>query len=160
MTIPKLDPAEGHFRIPSHRDGMSLFLRYLPPTECSEASFDEGHIVLYVHGATFPSAMSIAHRFDGRSWRDELAAAGFHTWGLDFLGFGGSDRFPEMAGSPESKPALGRAEEASQQIEIAVRFILTRHHVERISIIAHSWGCIATGRLTNRCPELVHRLVF
>jgi pimeloyl-ACP methyl ester carboxylesterase len=46
-----------------------------------------------VHGGTFPSALSIAHRFDGRSWRDELCAAGFHVWGLDFLGFGGSDRY-------------------------------------------------------------------
>jgi hypothetical protein len=27
-------------------------------------------VVLYVHGATFPSAVSIAHRFDGRSLRD------------------------------------------------------------------------------------------
>jgi hypothetical protein len=26
--------------------------------------------VLYIHGATFPSAPSIAHRFDGWSWRD------------------------------------------------------------------------------------------
>src|SRR5437588_3922497 len=34
----------------------------------------------YVHGGTFPSGLSIAHRFDGRSWRDELCAAGFHVW--------------------------------------------------------------------------------
>jgi pimeloyl-ACP methyl ester carboxylesterase len=160
LEIPKLDLAEGHFRVPSNRDGLSLFLRYLPPTKHTEESVSQGRIVLYVHGATFPSAMSIAHRFVGRSWRDELAAAGFHVWGLDFLGFGGSDRFPEMAKSPVNKPALGRADDASQQIEKAVRFIVSHHQVERISIIAHSWGCIATGRFANRCPELVHRLVF
>ena len=160
MTIPKLDPAEGHFRIPSHRDGMSLFLRYLPPAKCAEASFDTGHIVLYVHGATFPSSLSIAYRLEGHSWRDELAAAGFHTWSLDFLGFGESDRFPEMANSPQDYPALGCSDEASQQIERAVRFIVSHHRCERISIIAHSWGCIATGLFANRCPELVHRLVF
>jgi predicted dithiol-disulfide oxidoreductase (DUF899 family) len=46
-----------------------LFLRYLPP---SAHKTDTSKIVLYVHGGSFPSALSIAHRFDGRSWRDEL----------------------------------------------------------------------------------------
>ena len=54
-------------------------------------------VVLYVHGATFPSALSIAHRFDGRSWRDELCAAGFHVWGFDFHGYGNSDPYPAMS---------------------------------------------------------------
>jgi len=29
--LPRLDPREEHFRIPSHHDRLSLFLRYLPP---------------------------------------------------------------------------------------------------------------------------------
>ena len=65
-----LDPREGHFRIPSSHAGLSLFLRYLPPPNGTPTK----GVVLYVHGATFPSALSIAHRFDGRSWRDELCA--------------------------------------------------------------------------------------
>jgi hypothetical protein len=78
---PKLDPREQHFRIPES-SGLRLFLRYLgPPAACSVS-----RVVLYVHGATFPSALSIAHRFDGYSWRDHLNAAGFHVWGLDFIG--------------------------------------------------------------------------
>lgn len=77
----KLDPREEHFRIPSNHSGRSIFLRYLPS--------DRGkQVVLYVHGGTFPSALSVAHRFDGRSWRDELCDAGFHVWALDFHGFG------------------------------------------------------------------------
>ena len=95
-SAPKLDPAEEHFRIPSHHEGLSLFLRYLPPT----AARSGAGVVLYVHGATFPSALSIAHRFDGRSWRDELADAGFHVWGLDFHGYGLSDLYPAMADCP------------------------------------------------------------
>ena len=51
--------------------------------------------MLYIHGATFPSALSIAHRFDGTSWRDVLNEAGFDVWGLDFYGFGHSDRYPK-----------------------------------------------------------------
>ena len=157
LSPPKLDPKEEHFRIASDIDGLTLFLRYLPPnTHQAGAS----KIVLYVHGGSFPSALSIAHRFDGRSWRDELTEAGFHVWGLDFLGFGASDPYPEMAKPPEPENVLGGAEAASQQIERAVRFICDHHGVPKISIIAHSWGTIATGRFAGRCPDLVERLVF
>jgi len=117
--------------------------------------------VLYVHGGTFPSALSIAHRFDGRSWRDELVAAGFDCWGLDFHGFGRlSDPYPEMAAPAEAHPPLGRAEAASRQLEEAVRFICRHLGLPRLSIVAHSWGTIVTGRFAGRCPELVDRLVF
>jgi pimeloyl-ACP methyl ester carboxylesterase len=155
-SVPKLDPREEHFLIP-HTEGLKLFLRYLPPTAHRA---DAPKIVLYVHGGSFPSALSIAHRFDGRSWRDELADAGFHVWGLDFLGFGASDPYPEMSEPAEHSPVLGRAEAASQQIERAVRFICDHHGAPKVSIIAHSWGTIATGRLAGRCPDLVDRLVF
>jgi hypothetical protein len=83
-----------------------------------------------VHRGTFPSALSIAHRFDGRSWRDALGEAGFPVWGLDFHGFGQSDPCPQMAQPAEANCPLGRAEEASQQLEAAMRFIV-RHHDRR-----------------------------
>jgi pimeloyl-ACP methyl ester carboxylesterase len=150
LAAATLDPREEHFRIPSHHHGRSLFLGYMPP--CGEGD----HVVLYVHGCTFPSALSVAHRFDGRSWRDELCAAGFHVHGFGRL----SDPYPEMEQPAESMPPLGRAEDASRQLERAVRFISDRHGAARISLIAHSWGTIVTGRFTKRCPELVDRLVF
>jgi hypothetical protein len=84
-TAQKLDAREAHFRIPGPRQGLSLFLRYLA---AANTEFRPRRAVLYVHGATFPSALSIAHRFDGRSWRDALNDAGFDVWGLDFYGFG------------------------------------------------------------------------
>jgi pimeloyl-ACP methyl ester carboxylesterase len=146
----KLDAREEHCRIPSHHDGLSLFLRYLPPLRKMKQS---GNVVLYVHGGTFPSALSIAHRFDGHSWRDELAASGFHCWGLDFHGFGAfSDPYPEMAEPLERHAPLGRAEDASRQLEQAVRFICAHHRVNRISLIAHSWGSIVSGRFAVQHP--------
>jgi hypothetical protein len=55
----QLDPREGHYWIPSHHDGLSLFLRHLGPEDGGRGD----RIALYVHGATFPSALSVAHRF-------------------------------------------------------------------------------------------------
>src|SRR4029077_6501188 len=92
-NVQKLDPREQHCWIESPRRGMQLFLRYLPPLT---RQTHEGGPVLSVHGATFPSALSIALRFDGYSWRDALCEAGFDVWGFDFHGYGYSDRYPAM----------------------------------------------------------------
>ena len=86
--VPKLDEREEHFFIPGLHAGLRLFLRY----RASTSPFAAGRrAVVYVHGATFPSGLSIAHRMDGRSWRDALNEAGFDVWGLDFQGFGARD---------------------------------------------------------------------
>src|SRR5262249_25281139 len=101
---PRLDPRERHHRIAGPIAGLSLFLRHLPATRPSAGA---ARPVLYVHGGTFPSALSIAHRFDGRSWRDELVDAGFDVWGLDLYGFGAADRYPEMAAPAADHAVLG-----------------------------------------------------
>jgi pimeloyl-ACP methyl ester carboxylesterase len=59
----------------------------------------------------------------------------------------------------ETSP-LGRAADATCQLEQVVRFICERHRVSRVSIIAHSWGTIVAGLFAGHCPELVDRLVF
>ena len=108
LARARLDPNERHVRIPSPQAGLSLFLRHLPPTR--NVGGDQ-RIVLYVHGGTFPSALSIAHRFDGRSWRDALCDAGHHVWALDFHGFGQfSDPYPEFDQPADGMAPLGRAE--------------------------------------------------
>src|SRR5262249_10317251 len=95
-----------------------------------------GRPVLYIHGATFPCALAIGYRFaDGRSWEDALTEASFEVWGLDFAGYGGSER-------PEASEFLGRAEEAVGAIARAVDFIRAELSGARINIIAHSWGSI------------------
>ena len=154
---PKLDPREEHFRVPSPYPGLSLFLRHMPPTAETPPL---GRTVLYVHGGTFPSALSIAHRFDGQAWRDHIRPAGFDVWGLDFHGFGLSDPYPEMAEPADAHAPLGRTADCARQLEAAVRFIVGRQGVPRVSLIAHSWGSIVAGAFAGRCPELVDRMVF
>jgi pimeloyl-ACP methyl ester carboxylesterase len=155
-SVQKLDAREAQFWIQSSRPELRLFLRHLGPPRATGRT----RAVLYVHGATFPSGLSIAHRFDGYSWRDALCAAGFDVWGFDFNGFGHSDQYPEMAQPADANPPLCRAEDAAAQIEAAARFILAHHGVPHLSIVAHSWGSIAAGRFASRHPALVDRLVL
>ena len=156
-TAPKLDQREQHYWIASPRGGLQLFLRHLPPRTRPDG---QTRIALYVHGATFPSGLSIAYRFDGYSWRDALCEAGFDVWSFDFHGFGLSDRYAEMSQPPETNPPLCRADDASEQVEAVVRFILDRHAVPRLSVVAHSWGSIPAGAFAGCHPSLVDRLVL
>jgi len=156
-SAPKLDPNEQHFRIPGPREGLSLFLRFLPSAQTSATP---RHAVLYVHGATFPSALSVAHRFDGRSWRDALCDAGFDVWGLDFYGFGHSDRYPEMDQPAADHAPLCGAEDAAQQLEAAIRFILVHQNIGKISLLSHSWGSMPACLFAGAHPAMVDRLAL
>lgn len=129
--------------------------------EQTSADADRRRPVLYIHGATFPSANSMMFRFDGISWADALNAAGRSVWALDFAGFGGSEFYPEMAQpTPPAGEPLGRAPEAAAQIERAVRAIIAETGAARVSIIAHSWGTMAAGLFATQHPELIDRIVF
>ena len=154
--FPRLDCREEHFRIPGPHPGLELFLRYLPAAQPNGAR----RAVLYIHGASFPSALSIAHRFDGYSWRDALNAAGFDVWGLDFQGFGFSDRYPAMAHPSDGAPPLCAAADAADQIEAAVRFILAHQGLAQLSLISHSWGSMPTGCFAARQEGLIDRWVL
>lgn len=156
-VAPKLDPREQHFHIAGPREGLSLFLRFLP---AAESRLWPRRAALYVHGATFPSALSIAHRFDGRSWRDALGAAGFDVWGLDFYGFGHSDRYPEMDQPAADNPPLCVAEDAARQLEAALHFILAHQGLDKLSLISHSWGSMPAALLASAHPALIDRLVL
>lgn len=153
----RLDSREEHFRIPGPRQGLSLFLRFLP---AADATSRPRRAVLYVHGATFPSALSIAHRFGGKSWRDALNEASFDVWGLDFYGFGHSDRYGEMDQPAQDHPPLCVAQDAAQQVEAAVRFILAHQNIEKLSVISHSWGSMPASLFAASYPALIDRLVL
>ncbi|MGN6515991.1 MAG: alpha/beta hydrolase [Rhizomicrobium sp.] len=116
-----------------------------------------GSPVLYVHGATFPSALSVGYRFDGRSWMDDLAGNGHDAWAFDFLGYGGSDRHPD---APQDAPAVGRAGDAAAQIARVADHIARQTGHSAISIIAHSWGTIPAALFASREPARVKCLVL
>ncbi len=119
-----------------------------------------GDPILYVHGATFPSALSVGYRFDGRSWADHLHDRGFDVWAFDFAGFGNSTRPAGMAGPAAGVAPIGRAAEAVRQIGAVVDDIRRARNGARVHIIAHSWGTIATGVYASEHADAVGRMVW
>jgi pimeloyl-ACP methyl ester carboxylesterase len=149
---------EEQFRIPVEPFQLKIFLRHLPPA--NRRSVKEGRVVLILHGGTLPSGASSAFKFDGHSWMDDLSAGGFDVWALDFLGYGGSDRYQEMSAPADANPPPGRAAQASLQVSRAVDFICKRQKVSRLSIISHSWGTLVAGVFATEEPSRLDRLVL
>ncbi|UTP38927.1 alpha/beta hydrolase [Phenylobacterium sp. LH3H17] len=115
-----------------------------------------GPSVLYVHGATFPQALSIGYRLAGRSWMDDLRARGFDVWAFDLAGYGDSDRPAAMTGAAP----VGRMAEAVSQIARVTRYIRATSKKDRVSILAHSWGTLPAGAFAAEHPDRIERLVL
>ncbi|MGH8962807.1 MAG: alpha/beta hydrolase [Jatrophihabitantaceae bacterium] len=152
---PRTDPAR---RMPGSLilgpNARMLFVRHLPPVSYPAPA------VLYVHGATFPSGLSVAYPFDSRSWADELGAAGLDVWAFDFVGYGHSSRYPEQGRDPERSEPLGRAAEAAEQLECVLECVAAARGGGPVSLLAHSWGTLVAGLVAGRRPELIDRLVL
>jgi pimeloyl-ACP methyl ester carboxylesterase len=140
------------FRIPASGSRPSLFVRRQPLAGAPA--------VLYVHGATFPSALSVGFDFGGGSWLDDFNARGFDAWAFDFAGFGESGRYSAMAEPADRHPPLCRAPEASDQVA-AVLAVMRRETGQRhASLVAHSWGSMPAARAAIAEPGGVDRLVL
>ena len=63
-----MTPKEESYRVVFEQNGLHLFLRHLP----ASAPVQDGKIVLFVQGATFPSGLAAAFPFGGRSWMQDL----------------------------------------------------------------------------------------
>lgn len=128
------------------RDGPGLLVR---------RQQSAGLPVLYVHGATFPSALSAAYRFNGHSWMDDWNARGFDAWAFDFAGYGGSDRYDD---DTQADAIPGRAPEAAAQIARVVSYIASATGRSSIAIVAHSWGTIPAALFAAQNPRAVNIL--
>lgn len=130
------------------------------PTLLIRHAAGPGPSVIYVHGATFPSSLSVAYRFGGYSWMDDLQGRGFDVWGFDFAGYGGSDRPAAFAEAAERGGPIGRAPESAEQLARVVAHVRLATGRQRVSLIAHSWGTIVAGLFASRQPEQIERLVL
>ena len=147
--------AEDELRFASGLGALQLFMRHTAPTKSRR-----GPPVLIIHGATFPSANAAGWRIEGRSWMDELASAGYDVYALDFLGYGESDRYPEMTSDDPSGAPLGDVASMVRQVESAVAEILKARGGSSVDIIAHSAGTFVAARYAELHSQRVAKLVL
>ncbi len=145
-------------RIPSQDAGIELYLRNKHPD--GMARFASDHVLLFVHGATYPAETSFDLPLGGTSWMDFIAQHGFDVWLVDLPGYGRSTRPPEMSEPPEKNPPLVRTDAAVRAVSSAVGFILQKRGIAKLDLMGWSWGTSIMGAFAAANPDKVERLVL
>lgn len=145
-------PAYEVIDIPSHQPALVARVRRTEPARGNGAL-----PVLFVHGSSFPSALSFDFRMDGQSWMDWMAARGYDVYALDFPGYGLSDRYP-VTTATAAPP--GRARMVAQDVGHAVDAILRRTGQKQVMLVAHSWGGSVAARYAQEHGAKIAKLVL
>ena len=99
--VPKLETES--YRISSADPGIELYIRNKRPAGVT--AFTPDKILLYVHGATYPSETAFDLPLNGHSMMDYIAQQGFDVYLVDVRGYGGSTRPADMdKPAAENKP--------------------------------------------------------
>jgi pimeloyl-ACP methyl ester carboxylesterase len=155
-SAPRIERQD--FMIPARDAGIELHLRNLHPA--NHGKFTERQIVLFVHGATFPSTVAFDFEMPGGSWMQQLAAAGFDVYGLDIRGYGGSTRPRALDEPAESNPPFAGTAEAARDIAAAVDYILKRRGASALNLAGWSWGTTTTASFAAADSAKLRSLVL
>ena len=122
-------------RIASDTPGIELFLRNKHPKDRTAST---GRVLLYVHGATYPSETAFDLRLDGLSWMDYIAAHGWDVWLVDLRGYGRSTRPPEMEKAAKDNVPLVTTDVAVRDVGAAVDYIMKQRGISKLSLLGRS----------------------
>ncbi len=139
-------------------EGIRLFVRNKRLESLSTPSAER--ILVYVHGATYPSETAFDLRLDGLSWMEFIAQRGFDVYLLDLRGYGRSTRPPEMDQPAQANAPLVRTDTAVRDIEAVVDHVLERRGVAKVNLIGWSWGTATMAAYASQHPNRVHKLVL
>jgi pimeloyl-ACP methyl ester carboxylesterase len=144
--------------IPSGDAGIELYVRNKRPAGMT--NFPAEKILLYVHGATYPSETAFDLPIEGASMMDLIAARGYDVYLVDVRGYGRSTRPPEMSAPPAANKPIVSTDVAVRDFGTAVDHVCERRGVGKINLMGWSWGTAIAGKYTSEHNEKVHRLVL
>jgi pimeloyl-ACP methyl ester carboxylesterase len=136
-----------------------------------------GRVVLFVHGATYPSAHGFDLPLDDYSWMAFLAGAGFDVFGMDMTGYGWSTRPAPMDDpcnvsaeqqvefkvdpcAPSYPYALVTSQSELDDIDAVVDYLRDLRQVARVSLVGWSGGGPRFGGYAAVHPDKVDSLVL
>jgi pimeloyl-ACP methyl ester carboxylesterase len=162
MPAPPSGPATQplameEFMVPSD-PGIEVYVRNKHAPGVSQ--FASSKVVLYVHGATYPSETAFDLKLDGVSWMEYLAQRGYDVYLVNMRGYSRSTKPPEMSEPPEKNPPPGRVDQGVRDVGAAVDFIRKRRGVDKVNLIGWSWGTSVMGKYTTLNNDKVEKLVL
>ena len=146
------------FMVPALDAGIRLHVRN--KHLAGQVRFGPERIVLFVHGATFPSESGFDIDLPGGSWMDFVAQRGFDAYIVDVRGYGRSTRPAAMEQPPKANPPFADTRDHVRDIAAAVDFIFKRRGVSKINFVAWSFGTTTAAAYAADNPAKVERLVL
>src|SRR4051812_29573871 len=146
------------FMVPTADPSISVYVRNKHPKGIKKVTGDK--VLLYVHGATYPSETAFDLKLNGFSWMDYIAKHGYDVYLVDLRGYGKSTRPPEMGKPAAEGEPIVRSETAVKDVGAAVDFILKRRGVQKINLLGWSWGTTIMGWYTAQNNDKVAKLVL
>ena len=146
------------YTIPAKDAGIELYVRNKRPADMK--TFAPEKVLLYVHGATYPSETAFDLELGGFSWMDYIARHGYDVYLLDLRGYGRSTRPPEMDQPAKDNAPIVKTETAVRDIEAVVEHILQRRGIEKLNLLGWSWGTTTMASYAAQNPQRVNKLVL
>ena len=138
--------------------GIRLFVRQ--KMAAGNTRFTNDNIVLFIHGATFPSTPDFDLRYKDYSWADWMIGRGYVVYMFDKRNYGFSSREKAMDEPPARNKPVSRSYLVIRDIGAVVDHIRGKHKVQKVNLIGWSWGAMTAGYYTSLHSEKVNRLVM
>jgi pimeloyl-ACP methyl ester carboxylesterase len=138
--------------------GIKLFVRSKMPE--GQKSFTDDNIVLFIHGATFPSAPDFDLQYKDYSWADWMVDKGYVVYMFDKRNYGYSTREKAMDEPAAKNRPVSRSYLVIRDIGAAVDHIRKKHGVNKVTLIGWSWGAMTAGYYASLHSDKVGKLVM
>lgn len=156
-AAPEAKMVKNDFFIDAVDPGIRLFVRE-KRVEGTRATGD--NVVLFVHGATFPSTPDFDLQYEDYSWADWMARRGYVVYLFDKRNYGYSTREKAMDEPASANPPVSRSYLVIRDIGAVVDHIRQKEQVPRVTLIGWSWGAMTAGYYASLHSEKLHKLVL
>jgi pimeloyl-ACP methyl ester carboxylesterase len=138
--------------------GIKLFVRSKQPETPVRATDD--NVVLFIHGATYPSTPDFDLQYKDYSWADWMVSKGYIVYMFDKRNYGFSSREKAMDQPAANNRPVTRSYLAIRDIGAVVDHIRKRHNIGKVTLIGWSWGATTAGFYTSLHSDKVKKLVL
>ncbi len=157
LAAPDLKISKQDSSIDSVDPGVKLFVRE-KRAEGKKAT--EDNVVLFVHGATFPSTPDFDLEYKDYSWADWMVRHGYVVYLFDKRNYGFSSREKAMDEPAAANRPVSRSYLVIRDLGAVVDHIRAKEHVQRVTLIGWSWGAMTAGYYASLHSEKIRKLVL
>jgi pimeloyl-ACP methyl ester carboxylesterase len=157
LAAPDVKIVKNDHSIEAVDPGIKLFVR---EKRAEGTKSTDDNVVLFVHGATFPSTPDFDLQYKDYSWADWMVRRGYVVYMFDKRNYGFSTREKAMDEPASANRPVSRSFLVIRDIGAVVDHIRSKERVQRVTLIGWSWGAMTAGYYASLHSEKVKRLVL